>query len=70
MNVTLFGITIEVMSQPKKADFWILVTVSGMMVFLHPNISELVSVSITALHPPRLSYLGLPRSTLMLSKSL
>ena len=62
--VTLFGIVIEVREeQLRKAPLARVVIVLGMIVFLHPLISVLVAVSISALQFSRLSYLALPFST-------
>ena len=44
--------------------------VLGIIVFLQPNISVLLAVSMIALQPPRESYFGLPLSTVMLVKAL
>ena len=64
MLVTLLGIVIEVREeQPLKALFPMLVTLLGMVVFLHPAISVLVAFSIIALQFSRLSKVVLPGST-------
>ena len=49
--------------QPEKAEYPILVTLLGIVVFLQPLISVLVAVSITALQLLRLSYITFPCST-------
>ena len=71
MLVTPLGIAMLVrLLQPQKADSPMLVTLDGMIVFIHPTISVFVDVSIIALHSSRLSYTGFSAATLMLVKLL
>ena len=51
--------------QNPKAPYPISSTLGGMMVFLHPNMSELVDVLMIALQLLRESYSVLPGSTMM-----
>ena len=70
MLVTLLGISMLVRRvQFSNAPFPIHVTSFGITVFLQPVISVLLSVSIMALQPSRLSYTGLPSSTTILTIS-
>lgn len=64
--VTDGGMVIDIKSwQFENAYAAKLVTVLGMTVFLQPTIRVLVAVSIMALQPSRLSYTGLPLSTVI-----
>ena len=63
MLVTEFGIVKEVRPQPEKAPSPIVVTELGIIVFMHPAMSVLVSVSMIALQLLRESYFVLPLST-------
>ena len=65
MLVTLEGITIEVKVVSLNAYAPMLVTLEGIEELLHPYTKVFVAVSMMALHPSRLSYLGLPSSTTM-----
>ena len=66
MVVTLLGMVMEVRpEQPKNALLPMLVTLLGIMVFLHPNMSELFDVLMIALQLLRESYSVLPGSTMM-----
>ena len=58
----------EVIKTFSNAHFPILVTVLGMIVFLHPAMSLLEDFSITALQPSRESYIKLEPSTWIDSK--
>ena len=53
------------LTQPKKADPPILVTVLGITAFLHPAIKVLDFVSIMALQLSLLSYFAFPSSTII-----
>ena len=50
-------------SKPPKASSPMLVTVLGIVVFLHPDTSVFVAFSMMALQPLRESYLAFPLST-------
>ena len=66
MLVTLSGIFIDVRpEQSEKAEEPMLVTLSGMTVFLHPATRVFVAVHIIALQLLRLSYIGLSDATMM-----
>jgi hypothetical protein len=57
MLITLLGSVIDVRSlQPEKAFLPMLVTLLGMVVFLHPAINVFEAVSIMALQLSRESY--------------
>ena len=71
MVVTLFGIVMDVSPlQPWKAYAPMVVTLLGMVVFLHPVIRVLFSVLMMALQLSRESKISLPASTVMLSNAL
>ena len=71
MEVTLFGMVTEVrVEHLQKASSPMEVTLFGMIVFLHPVINVLLSVSIIALQFSRESYFVFPDATLIEVKPL
>ena len=71
MEVTELGMVTSVRpSQPKNASSPMEVTVFGTIVFLQPTIRVLLAVTMRALQLLRESKLGLPFSTIMLSRAL
>ena len=69
--VTVLGISMDMSPlHPLNARSTMAVTPLGTKLFLQPAISSLVAVSMIALQFSRLSYVGLPSSTMMLSSPL
>ena len=68
MLPTPLGMSIDVMGHPSNAEFPITDTVLGIMVFLQPNISLSVAVSIMALQLFRESHIGFPAATEIVCK--